>query len=102
MPSVTPIPGSGGARTSGTLSAATRPVNTPSPGLKPPKNPAAYEYQSSYSNRRERQDLRARQRWGDWGILDVATSILWLQEECVLTTGDPSACAAAPIVDLWP
>ncbi len=83
------------------------PIRTPSPTpvAKPSSAPAQTPpqgYRGVNAGRQSRFDQRSARRWGDWGILGVPGYMLWLENDCLLATGDPFACAAAPINNLWP
>jgi hypothetical protein len=35
-------------------------------------------------------------------MLGVSAAFLWLENDCMLTTGDPLMCTGAPAANLWP
>jgi len=51
--------------------------------------------------RQGKYDARAARRWGDWGILEVPTALLWFDEACALLD-DQGACMEQAMMDLWP
>lgn len=54
------------------------------------------------TDRQTRFEARSARRWGDWGILEVPTAILWMDSLCVPLLGDPDECGGEVIVGLWP
>lgn len=82
-----------------------RPVNSFGLRPPPPRNIGIDPERNNRGSNRDRQsrfDSRSRRRWGDWDILEVATPLLWLDDECILTSGDPLTCTALATADLWP
>jgi hypothetical protein len=63
--------------------------------------PRANTYTAGNMDRQTRFQLRSRRRWGDWGVLEFPSALLWFDDECVLDYGEPFCIAPAPIF-LWP
>jgi len=60
-------------------------------------------YQGTNVTRPDKFAARSVRRWGDWGILEVPTAMLWAQEECMLAAEeDDLACPDPGIMGLWP
>ena len=58
-------------------------------------------YRGGNTDRQSRFELRSQRRWGDWGVLEFPSALLWFDDECVLDYGEPFCIAPAPIF-LWP
>lgn len=77
--------------------------STPSIGRgRMPAPMPAHAYRGSNVDRQSRFESRSARRWGDWGILAVATPLLWLEDEYAETVEDSLLDSAPPITDLWP
>ena len=63
--------------------------------------PQANTYTGGNTDRQTRFELRSRRRWGDWGVLEFPSPLLWFDGGCVLDSGEPFCTAPAPIF-LWP
>lgn len=60
-------------------------------------------YLGTNVSRKDKFAARSARRWGDWGILEVPTAMLWAEEACVLAAEeDDPACAEPGITGLWP
>ena len=62
-------------------------------------------YSKVNTNRQTRHEARERRRRGDWDILEIPISLLWLDEVCAAAAFDVEAgveCADAAIIGLWP
>ena len=60
------------------------------------------KYTKVNADRLTRQDARERRRRGDWGILEIPTALLWLDEVCATAALEGDMECPAPLVDLWP
>ena len=58
-------------------------------------------YRGGNTDRQSRFELRSQRRWGDWGVLEFPSALLWFDDECVLDYGEPFCIAPAP-ASLWP
>jgi len=53
-------------------------------------------------DRQTRFDLRSQRRWGDWGILEFPSALLWFDEPCIPGDFDEPICLAPASIFLWP
>jgi hypothetical protein len=53
-------------------------------------------------DRSSRFEARSARRWGDWGILEIPASFLWLDEACELSPYEECEFAWPVLVELWP
>jgi len=60
-------------------------------------------YAGSNADRQSRFESRSARRWGDWGILNVPTAMLWFDElELAAAADDDESNGLAPaIIDIW-
>jgi len=60
-------------------------------------------YLGTNVSRKDKFAARSARRWGDWGILEVPTAMLWAEEACMLTAEeDDLACPEPGVMGLWP
>ena len=60
------------------------------------------QYRGGNTTRQSRFDLRSQRRWGDWGLLEFPSALLWFDEECVLGAFEEPVCLAPVPIFLWP
>jgi hypothetical protein len=53
-------------------------------------------------DRQSRFQARSDRRWGNWSVLEVATPILWLGNQCEPLLPDELGEFISPVVELWP
>jgi hypothetical protein len=59
-------------------------------------------YLGTNVSRRDKFAARSARRWGDWGILEVPTAMLWAEEACMLTAEEDDLACPEPGMGLWP
>lgn len=61
-------------------------------------------YAGSNADRQSRFESRSARRWGDWGVLNIPTAVLWFDELELAAAVDDDASngLAAAIIDVWP
>ncbi len=81
--------------------APVRPANTVRPVSSGPYN----NYAGANLNRRDRYDVRAQRRWGDWGLLDFPSQIMWFDPFDAPVYEPMIAFGVAPfvpvVIDIW-
>jgi hypothetical protein len=59
------------------------------------------DYTGANTNRRSRFEARTARRYGDWGILEIPTALLWF-DEIYAELDDDNGFLGPPIIDIWP
>jgi hypothetical protein len=59
-------------------------------------------YGGVYVDRTTRFQARCDRRWGNWSMLEVATPILWLGNQCEPLLDEPGEFISPVVVELWP
>ena len=67
-----------------------------------PSSTRASLYAGVNTTRRSRFDARRDRRWGDWGILEFPTPLLWLDAACLAAVDDVFECPLPGAIDIWP
>ena len=59
------------------------------------------QYRGGNTTRQGRFDLRSQRRWGNWGILECPTPLLWFEDVFEIAEAEEAGFLPTPIIDLW-